>query len=195
MASSLISAESYRANQRWTPASSCSARCRGLSYAYDDRYARRTKSPRLCGDVSAHLDQLSHSAALDQQVPCVWSRRGRVAGASAAHERGRFKAEIRLRVWQARPRSASAARSSHTLRKRGCCSASNDPPLGTLPPRRENRLKLLLADPRCDELRRLHALLRRLEETERAEDAVAGIDQVVALEPGQLRRASARGSR
>ena len=50
----------------------------------------------------------------------------------------------------------------------------------------ENRVELLLADPRCDELRRLQALLRRLEETERGEDAVAGIDQVVALEPGQL---------
>src|SRR6476646_10551520 len=50
----------------------------------------------------------------------------------------------------------------------------------------ENRVELLLADPLCDELRRLHTLLGRLEVTERSEDAVAGIDQVVALEPRKL---------
>jgi len=48
------------------------------------------------------------------------------------------------------------------------------------------RLEPLVADPRGDDVRRLLALLRRLEETERAEYAVAGLDQVVAREPGQL---------
>jgi 2-oxo-4-hydroxy-4-carboxy--5-ureidoimidazoline (OHCU) decarboxylase len=51
---------------------------------------------------------------------------------------------------------------------------------------RDQRLKLLVADPRGDDVRRLLALLRRLEETERAEDAVAGLDQVVAREARQL---------
>src|SRR6476619_101330 len=65
-------------------------------------------------------------------------------------------------------------------------AASNDLAARDLRLVGENRLELLLADPRCDELRRVDTLLRRLEETERGEHAVAGIDQVVALEPGQL---------
>src|SRR5687768_13787072 len=50
----------------------------------------------------------------------------------------------------------------------------------------DQRFELLLADPGDDDVRRLLALLRRLEETERAEDAVAGLDQPVAHEPRQL---------
>src|SRR6266566_1939419 len=50
----------------------------------------------------------------------------------------------------------------------------------------DDRVELLLADPVRDELCRLLALLRRLEETERADDAVVGLDQEVAREPGQL---------
>ena len=46
--------------------------------------------------------------------------------------------------------------------------------------------ELLVANPRGDDLRRVQALLRSLEETERTEDAVAGLDQVVAEEPGEL---------
>ena len=41
------------------------------------------------------------------------------------------------------------------------------------------------SDPPCDELS-THALLRRLEETERAEDSVSCLDEEIALEPGQL---------
>ena len=59
----------------------------------------------------------------------------------------------------------------------------------------DDRVELLVADPGCDDLRRLHALLRSLEETERAEDAVAGLDEEVALEPGAASRAWGRGSR
>jgi hypothetical protein len=50
-----------------------------------------------------------------------------------------------------------------------------------------NRLgEVLVADPLRDELRGLGVLLGRLEETERAQDAVVGLDQVVALEAGEL---------
>ena len=45
---------------------------------------------------------------------------------------------------------------------------------------RNDRVELLVADPGCDGLRRLLALLRSLEETERAEDAVARLDEEVA---------------
>jgi len=48
------------------------------------------------------------------------------------------------------------------------------------------RVELLVTDPRGDDLRRLGALLGSLEETERAEDAVAGLDQVVTLKARQL---------
>src|SRR4029453_6319944 len=50
-----------------------------------------------------------------------------------------------------------------------------------------NRLgEVLVGDPLRDELRGLGVLLGRLEETERAQDAVVGLDQVVALEAGEL---------
>ena len=47
-------------------------------------------------------------------------------------------------------------------------------------------VELLVLDPRGDDLGRLLALLGGLEETERAEDAVAGLDEVVAREPRKL---------
>src|SRR5207342_261279 len=50
----------------------------------------------------------------------------------------------------------------------------------------DDRAEVLVAEPRGDELRRLHPLLRSLEEIERAEDAVPGLDQVVALESREL---------
>jgi len=50
----------------------------------------------------------------------------------------------------------------------------------------DHRVELLVANPAGNELRRLLALLRRLEEAERAEDAVVGLDQPVAREPGEL---------
>src|SRR3990170_6281804 len=104
----------------------------------------------------------------------VWSRRSSSQRGSARRSSRRFSPTS--------PRSR-AARSLLTV---NAVTVSNDLAARDLGLVGENRLELLLADPRCDELRRLHTLLRRLEETERAEDAVAGIDQVVALEPGQL---------
>src|SRR6478735_7097270 len=50
----------------------------------------------------------------------------------------------------------------------------------------DHRFELLVANPACDDLRRLLALRRSLEEAERAEDAVVGLDQPVAREPGEL---------
>ena len=50
---------------------------------------------------------------------------------------------------------------------------------------RNHRIEVLVGDPLRDERRRLVGLLAGLEETERAEDAVAGLDQVVA---GETRR-------
>jgi len=50
----------------------------------------------------------------------------------------------------------------------------------------DHLLELLVANPAGDDLRRLLALLRRLEEAERAEYAVVGLDQVVPGEPGEL---------
>jgi hypothetical protein len=54
----------------------------------------------------------------------------------------------------------------------------------------DHRVELLVAQPAGDDVRRLLALLRSLEEAERAEDAVVGLDQPVARkprEPVQLR--------
>ena len=48
------------------------------------------------------------------------------------------------------------------------------------------RVEVLVGDPLRDELRGLVGLLGGLEETERAQDAVAGLDQVVAGEAGEL---------
>ena len=50
----------------------------------------------------------------------------------------------------------------------------------------DDRLEFLLADPVRDELCRLLALLGRLEETERADDAVAGLDQEVGTGSSQV---------
>ena len=47
-------------------------------------------------------------------------------------------------------------------------------------------VEVLVADPLSDDLRRLVSLLGGLEETERAQDAVAGLDEVVAGETGEL---------
>src|SRR5688572_3537121 len=72
------------------------------------------------------------------------------------------------------------------LRDRDAVAVSDDLAACDLRRVRDQRLEFLVADPGCYEVRRLLALLRRLEETERAEDAVIGLDQVVAGEAGQL---------
>src|SRR5688500_4183921 len=72
------------------------------------------------------------------------------------------------------------------LRDRDAVAVSDDFAARDLGLVRDHRLELLVADPRRDDTRRLLALLGCLEETERAEGAVAGLDQVVAGEAGQL---------
>src|SRR5687768_8817470 len=68
------------------------------------------------------------------------------------------------------------------LRDRDAVAVSDDLAARDLGLVRDHRLELLVADPRRDDTRRLLALLGCLEETERAEGAVAGLDQVVAGE-------------
>src|SRR6266513_1859624 len=51
---------------------------------------------------------------------------------------------------------------------------------------RNQRVEVLVGDPLRDERLRLIGLLAGLEETKRAQDAVAGLDQVVAGETGEL---------
>src|SRR6188508_490737 len=51
---------------------------------------------------------------------------------------------------------------------------------------RDRRGEVLVGDPRGDDLVRLLGLLGRLEETEGADDALTGLDQVVAGEAGEL---------
>jgi hypothetical protein len=55
-----------------------------------------------------------------------------------------------------------------------------------LRPGRNRRVEVLVGDPLGDELRRLVSLLGGLEETDRAQDAVAGLDEVVAGETREL---------
>jgi hypothetical protein len=62
----------------------------------------------------------------------------------------------------------------------------NDPAARDLRRVRDRRGEVLVRDPLRDELRRLVGLLGGLEETERAQDAVAGLDEVVAGEAGEL---------
>src|SRR5438093_6610519 len=93
-----------------------------------------------------------------------------------------------LTVKQVRARQAepSLERVEVELRDQDAVAVSDDLAARDLRLVGDDRLELLLADPVGDELRRLLALLRRLEETERAEDAVAGLDEEVAREPGHL---------
>src|SRR5688572_1902077 len=72
------------------------------------------------------------------------------------------------------------------LRDRDAVAVSDDLAARDLRRVRDQRLELLVADPACDDVRRLLALLGSLEETERAEDTLIGLDQVVAGEAGQL---------
>ena len=65
------------------------------------------------------------------------------------------------------------------LRDDDAVAVSDDLAAGDLRLVGDDRLEFLLADPVRDELCRLLALLGRLEETERADDAVAGLDQEV----------------
>src|SRR5436190_1700462 len=95
----------------------------------------------------------------------------------------------------------SSSKSPSSIRRRKSRSNTSQPP----PPRRtrpglispsiatralrsvgKHRGEILVGDPLRDELRGLIGLLAGLEETERAQDAVAGRDQVVAGKAGEL---------
>jgi hypothetical protein len=66
------------------------------------------------------------------------------------------------------------------LRARDAVAVSDDLAARDLGSVGDQRLELLVADPGRDDVRGLFALLGCFEETKRAEDAVTGLDQVVA---------------
>jgi len=65
-------------------------------------------------------------------------------------------------------------------------AVSNDLAAGDLRRVGNRRVEVLVGDPPRDDLRGLVGLLGRLEETKRAHDAVAGLDQVIGGETGEL---------
>src|ERR1044072_4197415 len=72
------------------------------------------------------------------------------------------------------------------LRDRDAVALRNDLAARDLRRVGNRRVEVLVGDPLRDDLRRLAGLLGGLHETERAQDAVAGLDEVVAREPGEL---------
>jgi hypothetical protein len=76
--------------------------------------------------------------------------------------------------------------STVVLRDGDAVAVSNDLTARDLRRVRNHRSEVLVGDPLRDDLRRLVALLGRLEETERAQNAVAGLDELVAGEAGEL---------